>query len=1054
MAIRIPWDKYEVAILISACLEYNENKISKNDAIKNVSMNLRQRAVNKGIFIDDVFRNENGISMQFEIMNGLIKGTKCGLHNASKLFIEMSELYKDDKLKYMEILKEAKEMNTVNVKEMQDLFSQWLSKQLSPAQMSEIYMTYYDMDEYLMREQILHEHLLETYNLEKITKIRDMFDKDGRIRYIHRANIEKYSKAINLYLSWLTDNVKSNKDLENGKNKAESIPLNLENIQNNEILYVDFNNRQNLAFTSVKYFEYFETRDDNIGSWKQLYQKVLMYLYEDYPSIIMKLKGQCIGIGTRVDIDTEDHIDKMIAPRKIANDLYVETNLNATNIIDKIRHLLDYCMVDYENLIIAYVSKKSINNSLNDGGNSIVDNTEQKKTEEQIVQKRKDFSQWLNDNGEQQGIILVTLMDMSKMNKILLANKITNKDIYMTDNISALKLILGRLQRTDAFLMLDKRLQKQYINTFDTYIRYKTSKINTIVNTSNTDNSQQQDWSLWEFLKKNNLTYIDNCNKNGCLWVVGGKEISRLMMECWKHGVSFRYKEKGGKATDGQPAWWAKLDDSYRESNANTEVFEQRDSYEMSDEENKLLMILSNNFENGYRVNSAIDRGRFRNFYSLRYDSELDMSDEQLVCKLKRIGTIRDERIFVKQTGEQTNLMNEIFDSIMQVFNTGASCVYLNALYQRYSVQLSETLQIYDSEVLGEQLMKLSKGKICWRQSYLYLLNKPADLDRDIVSLFQMSPIPLTYDDLREKLWYIPLDKIKHVLVVNKEIVQVAPETYFYAQNLPINNEELQEIKKMLHQAFVNRSYITDVEMRNLIKKYCPGVAINTDTLTTYGLRNCLGYILKDSFSFNGPIISERGREISTADVYSEYCKEREQITLDELKKISSELNTSIIYWDAVREQTIRLSDDVFIRKDQVIFDVDQTDRVLDMLCDKEYIPFKDICLFMQFPPINIQWNGYVLESYLYNFSRKYKLIHVSFSASGYFGAIVKKDSKIADYQTMITDVLANSNKWNDKLTALELFVDLGYQQRKNYANIEKVIHEAKILRENRKLTK
>ena len=56
-----------MAILISACAEYNNNKISKKDAIKLVSKEFGKRAIENGVLIDDVFRNESGISMQFEI---------------------------------------------------------------------------------------------------------------------------------------------------------------------------------------------------------------------------------------------------------------------------------------------------------------------------------------------------------------------------------------------------------------------------------------------------------------------------------------------------------------------------------------------------------------------------------------------------------------------------------------------------------------------------------------------------------------------------------------------------------------------------------------------------------------------------------------------------------------------------------------------------------------------------------------------------------------------------------------------------------------------------
>lgn len=981
MAVRIPWDKFETAILIEGCVDYNENKITKKEAVKRVSNELRQRALNKGEKIDDIYRNENGISMQFEIINSLIRKTDCGLHKASKLFREMSQVYLNDRSRFEKILKEAKCMEKNTEKMMQEQFSQWLSKQLSPAQMSEIYVTYYDLDKYLEKEQILSTPILETYDINKIKRIKEMIDKNGAFRYIHRAKVDKYSKAINLYLLWVDNECNALKKEEPMEVVDKSAEYSIDdNNDDKKVKYVDFEKNQNLAFTKVEYFEYFELREDNIGSWKQLYQRVLSSLYEDYPTKIEQLVGKCIGDGTRVDIDKTERIYNMIVPRKFANNLYVETNLNATNIIDKIRHLMDYCMIDYENLIVAYTSEKQVcleeNSNEKDRIEKLRDVTvsnsssiegQQEDITDLIVTERKKYSQWLNDKGLSQGIILVSLMDVSKMNKLLMGNNITIKDIYLIDNVSTLRMIYGRVQRTDAFLTLDKRLQKQYKNTFETYIEFKSLK-----NAINGNNDKEEPTKKCEKKHEQELTEIDV----------------------------------------------------------------------------KILKILTEDFENGYRINSAIDKGRMKHFYSSRYNEELSLSDEKLLICLKRIGTIQDDRIFARRNEKQRDLLNDIYNNIKKVFNEGASCVYLEAVYQNYNTELADTLQIYDWEILGEQLIKLSRGEFRRKQSFLCLDNRQTNLEKDVITLLKASPVPVTYENLKEKMWYVPIDKIKHILVTTKDIVQVAPETYFYAYNFPVNQAEVTEIKMILHNALSVKTHITDVELRDMITEKCPSIAINTEEYTTYGFRNCLGRILSDSFSFNGPIISELGKEISTAEVYAEYCEERERITLDELKKISSDMNNSIIYWDSVREKTIRLSEDIFARNDQVSFDIVKTDLVLDMLCENDYIPLKDVGLFMHFPPIEVSWNGYVLESYAFRYSQKYRLVHASFSASGYFGAIVKKDSNIDDYQKLITDVLAHSNQWNDKKSALELLVDLGYQQRKKYANIEKVIHEARIVRE------
>ena len=92
----------------------------------------------------------------------------------------------------------------------------------------------------------------------------------------------------------------------------------------------------------------------------------------------------------------------------------------------------------------------------------------------------------------------------------------------------------------------------------------------------------------------------------------------------------------------------------------------------------------------------------------------------------------------------------------------------------------------------------------------------------------------------------------------------------------------------------------------SLIKNKCPGIAVNTEGFTTYGLRNCLGYIFRDIFSFNGPVISAVGNEISMSDVYSEFARTHEVLSFDDLKNLSGEMNISI-YWESVLNEMVRV---------------------------------------------------------------------------------------------------------------------------------------------------
>ena len=66
-------------------------------------------------------------------------------------------------------------------------------------------------------------------------------------------------------------------------------------------------------------------------------------------------------------------------------------------------------------------------------------------------------------------------------------------------------------------------------------------------------------WSLLEYLDSKKVRYVDKTNKGGCVWIIGGPELTPIVEECRNHGINFTYSERGGLASDKKPAWWARL---------------------------------------------------------------------------------------------------------------------------------------------------------------------------------------------------------------------------------------------------------------------------------------------------------------------------------------------------------------------------------------------------------------------------------------------------------------------------------------------------------------
>ncbi|KOY82171.1 DUF4145 domain-containing protein [Lysinibacillus macroides] len=64
------------------------------------------------------------------------------------------------------------------------------------------------------------------------------------------------------------------------------------------------------------------------------------------------------------------------------------------------------------------------------------------------------------------------------------------------------------------------------------------------------------EYPLIQYLEEHNLSYIDKRDKGGALWVIGGWEINKFLLELKKHKIYFRFSKKGGRVTKNKPAWF------------------------------------------------------------------------------------------------------------------------------------------------------------------------------------------------------------------------------------------------------------------------------------------------------------------------------------------------------------------------------------------------------------------------------------------------------------------------------------------------------------------
>ena len=160
-------------------------------------------AKNNGLEIDDIYRNENGISFQMRSMESAYCG-KTIMKPATQLFNDVVTLYRTNRSEYEKILKEAKAM--VDGKQTtEDRFMTWLSSKVSYAQLSGLLWAYKEVEQYCLKIKVLNASLFETTDFEVLKKVQKTVQQNKIFRITRRKQINKIDSAMQYYYAFIKE---------------------------------------------------------------------------------------------------------------------------------------------------------------------------------------------------------------------------------------------------------------------------------------------------------------------------------------------------------------------------------------------------------------------------------------------------------------------------------------------------------------------------------------------------------------------------------------------------------------------------------------------------------------------------------------------------------------------------------------------------------------------------------------------------------------------------------------------------------------------------------
>ena len=456
--------------------------------------------------------------------------------------------------------------------------------------------------------------------------------------------------------------------------------------------------------------------------------------------------------------------------------------------------------------------------------------------------------------------------------------------------------------------------------------------------------------------------------------------------------------------------------------------------------------LLDKFFQKGFRMESSLDMKKLRKFYQEQYGTELSDEDDLICQDISSVTILHDGKAYLPDSMLSQEKKEKLLQYIEDRFSSGCDAIYYGALFAEFEEALQGE-RIYTPEMLKTYLSYINKENYVLQRSYLakdYTVQmNPED---DIREYLKEAAGPVEVERLAAELSYIPEQKIKFALSTNNDFIWNATGEYFYEDCVHFSNSELEWISQFILDGIEERDFVTGNELVEAVEAHFPDIKEMYQWITPVGMRNVIGYKLNDRFSFNGNIISKYGEDLSMAEVYAKYCRKHSRFTLDELNVLKQELG-STIYFDEIYANSLRISQNEFVSQDMAQFDVEATDEAIGRICTGQYMSLQEIRDFGTFPYAGYPWNEYLLEHFVANYSQKFMLLHIGFSANVCAGAIVKQASSFKDFNDLLVDILANSNIVLDEDSALEYLRQQGYIARRRYSDIGRIVTEAKVVR-------
>jgi hypothetical protein len=453
----------------------------------------------------------------------------------------------------------------------------------------------------------------------------------------------------------------------------------------------------------------------------------------------------------------------------------------------------------------------------------------------------------------------------------------------------------------------------------------------------------------------------------------------------------------------------------------------------------QLTDVLSMYFANGYRLNSPIEKARFRLFFAEGFGMELELTDEELESYIPACGRIFDGKVYAVSVQAKERI-KELAENY---FADGAQAIFYAEFYAKNENWLFEA-SVTSEGMLIDILRRLFQ-ELAFTQTYFGYTNASvfSALESEILRVWN-DDILLTYDQLAERLQYVPLERIKYALGQNGDFIWSTVETFSHISRIDIADEERDAIRKAAVRECNAGGYVSitdlpfgEIEHRNY-------------KLSITAVHNAIYQIcLSDKLDKKGKIVARKGDDVDALTIMKRHCRSIEKCSLKDLLTYEKELTGKSDRWISMEAGNcilVRIDKDSYLADSFVHFKAELIDEAIELFIKGDYLPLKSFTTFAAFPDCGQAWSLFLLESYCRRFSRKFRFDTLSINSRN-AGAVIRNSCGM-DYTEIMTDAVANADVSLEDTVVSKFLYESGYTGRSTTARVIEIIDKAMATRE------